>query len=549
VIFALLAAMMLAIAPQTAPPEAAAATAVIRGSVVAADTRMPIRGVRVVLSRVPMVDAGGLPVLGVNGIREAITGRNGAFEFGRLQAGRYEIQPMPLDESAPFIAPSAGRIVELAPGQVVERVEVPLTRGGVIAGRVTDADGTPLTRVSVCALAIASSSAGRVRQYPAASPTDDLGQFRIFGLPDGQFLVSAEAGMSNYAAPGSSVPAETLVPTFYPSTTSEEDSRAVRVRSGAETPPVEIRMVQGRRARITGVVVDAQGSPVVRVVGFVTRAANRMRGGAGSPFTTDQFGRFDVRDLAPGNYLLSASKSPDSHAPAPARPMELANVTLTITGSDIENLIVRTAPGTSLRGQLEFDRPPAESASLRVSVTIGNPDGTCVERSSVTTFADDNHAFEVGDLFCPYLVRATVPGFVLKSVVLNGTDITDTPHRFANGDRVTVLLTSHTSTVDGTVVDDGDAAVSDCEVLVFSDDPARWIGSATTLNRTACDGKGRFRLTQMLPGRYLVVAAPRGRLPAVGLSGTLLEELSRRATAFAVGEDETRTVELRVIDP
>ena len=45
------------------------------------------------------------------------------------------------------------------------------------------------------------------------------------------------------------------------------------------------------------------------------------------------------------------------------------------------------------------------------------------------------------------------------------------------------------------------------------------------------------------------LAAPRGRLPAVGLSGTLLEELSRRAMSFAVGEDETRTVELRVIDP
>jgi len=41
--------------------------------------------------------------------------------------------------------------------------------------------------------------------------------------------------------------------------------------------------------------------------------------------------------------------------------------------------------------------------------------------------------------------------------------ITDTAHRFANGDRVTVLLTSHTSTVDGTVVDDGDAAVTDCK--------------------------------------------------------------------------------------
>src|SRR4029078_8122039 len=142
------------------------------------------------------------------------------------------------------------------------------------------------------------------------------------------------------------------------------------------TPRVESRVAQGHSAAYTEVVVDAQGSPVVRVVGFVTRPANRMRGGAGSPFITDQFGRFDVRDLAPGNYRLSARKDPDRHAPAPARPMELANVTLTITGSDIENLIVRTAPGTSLRGRLEFDPPPAESASLRVSGTLGNHDGT-----------------------------------------------------------------------------------------------------------------------------------------------------------------------------
>ena len=546
-ILVLLATATIAVAQQAAPPRASAATAVIRGRIVAADTRMPIRGVRVVLSQAPTVDADGVPALGVNQIRDAITGRSGAYEFRRLAAGRYEIQAMPLDESALFVEPFAGRIVEVAAGQVIDNVEVPLSRGGVIAGRVTDADGTPLTRVIVYAFAVASSSAGRVRHYLPATSTNDLGQFRIFGLPEGQFLVCAEGGAGNSVAAGSPAPAEVLIPTFYPSTTAEDDARTVRVRPGAETP-VEIRMLQGRRARITGAVIDSQGSPVARVVGFVTSPANRMRGGAGTPFTTDQFGRFEVRDLAPGNYLLSASKSTDSRAAASAGPMELANVTLTIAGSDIENLIVRTAPGATLRGQLEFDRPPAESVSLRVSVTIGNPDGSCVERSSVTLFADENHAFNVGDLFCPYLVRASAPGFVVKSVVLDGTDITDTPHRFANGDRVTVLLTSHTSTVDGTVVDEHGTAVTDCDVLVFSDDPARWIGSATTGNRTACDGKGRFRLTQVLPGRYLVVTTPRGRLPVVGLAGPLFEELSRNASSFVVGEDETRTVELRLID-
>ena len=525
------------------------ATAIIRGRVVAADTRTPVRGTRVVLTQLPTVDAAGVPILSVNlQIRDVITGRSGTYEFGRLEPGRYEIQPMPLAESGPFVVTFAGRIVEVAAGQVLN-VDVPLTRGGVIAGRVTDVDGNPLTTITVFALAVTSDSPGRIRQYNAAALTDDLGQFRIYGLHDGQFLVCAEARVKEYVFPGSPEP-DALVPTFYPSTTSEDAARPVKVRAGAETP-VEIHMLQGRRVRITGVVLDSRGSPIPRVVGFVSRPANRIGGAPGSAFTTDQFGRFEVRDLTPGSYTLSASKLPDTHALAPAGPMELANVPLAIAGSDIENLIVRTAPGATLRGQVDFDRPPADPASLRVSITIGNPDGTCVERSSVTTFADENHAFEVGDLFCPYLIRASVPGFVVKSVVLNGSDITDTPHRFATGDRVTLVLTSHTSTVDGSVVNDDDTAVTDCEVVAFSEDPAHWIASAVALSRAACDSEGRFRLTQMLPGRYLVVAAPRGRLPASSrLDGTVLEELSRRATAFVVGEDETRTVELRrVVDP
>jgi hypothetical protein len=44
-------------------------------------------------------------------------------------------------------------------------------------------------------------------------------------------------------------------------------------------------------------------------------------------------------------------------------------------------------------------------------------------------------------------------------------------------------------------------------VLAFAQDPADWVGNATTLHRATCDGKGRFRLTQLLSGRYLVVAA------------------------------------------
>jgi hypothetical protein len=53
----------------------------------------------------------------------------------------------------------------------------------------------------------------------------------------------------------------------------------------------------------------------------------------------------------------------------------------------------------------------------------------------------------------------------------------------------------------------------------------------------------------VLPGRYFVIAIRRGRLPGPsGLIGTFFERLSGQATAIAVGEDDSRTVELRLID-
>ena len=538
--------VMLGAAQQTTPRDRPLDNAAIRGRVVAADTGAPLRGARVVLTLLPSVDGSDVR-LNLQSI-VGITRRNGTFQIHSLRPGRYEIQARPGDESAQFVEPLAGRVVDIAVGQTLDNVEIRVARGGVIAGRVTDAGGAPLTGITVYALAMASSFPGRVRQYTAAAPTNDLGQFRVYGLHDGEFLVCAEARVRDYASPAA-VPVDPLLPTFHPSTTNEDASVTVRVRSGVETS-VEIRMLQGRRARITGILLDAAGAPVPRARGFVTRPANRMGGAAGAALSTDEYGRFDVRDLAPGDYQISAWKFSESRALAPAVQVEFGNVALTIAGTDVENLIVRTAPGAILRGQLEFDRPPADSASLRVSVTIGNPDGTCVERASVTMFADENHAFQVGDLFCAYLVRASVPGYAVERVVLDGADITDTPHRFKTGDRVTVTLTSHTSTVDGTVLDDEDAAATDCEVVAFSQEPARWIGSATMFNRAACDDRGQFRLTQVLPGRYFVIAIRRGRLPGPsGLIGTFFERLSGQATVIAVGEDDGRTVELRLIDP
>jgi hypothetical protein len=56
---------------------------------------------------------------------------------------------------------------------------------------------------------------------------------------------------------------------------------------------------------------------------------------------------------------------------------------------------------------------------------------------------------------------------------------------------------------------------------------------------------GHFDMRGLLPGRYYVVAAPRGRLMLAGpAEPSYFEELSKDATIVVIGEEEQRTIDL-----
>ena len=88
----------------------------------------------------------------VVGVRDRIAGaraktdENGRFRLTGLKAGRYALNAL-----APgFVAPSEtafglpGKAINLADGENIEDIEIALKRGGVITGRVSDANDKPL---------------------------------------------------------------------------------------------------------------------------------------------------------------------------------------------------------------------------------------------------------------------------------------------------------------------------------------------------------------------------------------------------------------------
>ena len=157
----------------------------IRGRVLATDGGGPIRRAQVRISGADVAP------------KAALTDAEGRFEFRDLPAGRFTLQAsksgfvsVQYGQTRPF---ESGKPIELADKQSLDNADVSMPRGSVIAGRIVDEFGDAIPDVSVTAMR-QSWQNGRRRLVPSPgriAQTNDLGQFRIYGLPPGDYYVSA----------------------------------------------------------------------------------------------------------------------------------------------------------------------------------------------------------------------------------------------------------------------------------------------------------------------------------------------------------------------
>ncbi|RPJ54952.1 MAG: carboxypeptidase regulatory-like domain-containing protein, partial [Acidobacteria bacterium] len=108
----------------------------------------------------------------------AVTDAEGGYEFRDLPAGRYTL----FASKSGYVRAAAaamGERVDLKDGLRAEKVDLTLSRGCAITGRVFDEYGEPASDVFVSAVR-ERSIAGRRQLAPAGGSrsTDDLGQYR-----------------------------------------------------------------------------------------------------------------------------------------------------------------------------------------------------------------------------------------------------------------------------------------------------------------------------------------------------------------------------------
>lgn len=199
----------------------------------------------------------------------ARTDRDGRFVAAGLPAGRYRI----VVERDGYVRAVSVASIESAGGTAA----IALTPTGVIAGRVADGQGNPVSRVFVRAVS------GKVTYQ---GQTNDLGEYRIFDLPPGQYVVNAAPYLApriegtmlirpsppSVYAPGEgqamlfltrmlqagdyidpiALTREVYVPVYYPGTTDAAGATALDLKAGATISGVDMIVVRAPAPRAPG---------------------------------------------------------------------------------------------------------------------------------------------------------------------------------------------------------------------------------------------------------------------------------------------------------
>jgi hypothetical protein len=526
--------------------ESKTGTARIRGRVAAGDTGAPLRRAQV-RAFSPELREG----------RISSTDQQGRYEIKDLPAGRYTLTAtkggfvsLQYGQRRPY---EAGKPLEIADGEAVERADFSLPRGSVITGRVTDEFGEPVAEAMVQVMRYRYFE-GQRRLVPVARPdqTDDIGQYRVFGLPPGDYYVSAT--LRSFAAfAAESEDRSGYAPTYYPGTPNLAEAQRVTVALGQELPNVSFALMPTRTARISGTVFNSEGKPLAN--GFVTLGENMrgpgvvmFMGGGGSRVRPD--GSFTISNVAPGEYLLEARTMGMGGGRGGRDEAEFAAVPVTVAGDDIAGLSIVTSSGATVLGTITFDQgaepsfPPAS-----VQLVAQSNDGGFRGAGGGTTVRDD-WTFELRGLTGSRLIRtaALPPGWSLKGVFLGGMDITDTPTEFKASDdaaALQVVLANRTTEVSGGVTDDRGRTSREYVVVVFAEDGQRWSAPSRYIKTGRPDQDGRFKIRDLPPEHYLAVAVDYLE-EGEHFDPAFLERIRSRATGLTIDAGEIKTLDLKL---
>jgi hypothetical protein len=540
--------------PRPRPQRVDPLTSSISGRVTTADTAAPIRGAEVRLSMDGRFN------------RLVTTNGEGRYELKNLSAGSYKLTvsktgfiTLEFGQRRPFESSSTitVREGESATGNVA------LIRGGAIFGRVLDVFGDPSvgTRVQVLRIRV-ENGRRRLLNVGPGDQTDDMGAFRLYGLPPGEYYVAASTGLIDAV--------KRDPPVYYPGTMNFAEAQPIILSAGAEAS-ADFQIVEtARSATVSGVVLNSSGAPAPgAMVNLLSETLSQTPGTQGTLMLHDDAaadGTFTIQNVPPGPYTLSASlpiQMPDpallaaqkqamraqagqAGGPPPPllfQPPETAAMPLVVTSEGLSGIALSTRPGGRINGRFVADTGVTRPLPTGLHVTLR---ALGPGQMTMNMNGGNGDSFQLVGVGGPSRLEVNgIPDeWAVKAILLDGDDVTDAPFDVSNKTgTVRVVMTDRLTSLSGTVQSNSNSR--DHNVIVFAEDATKWTSSRFV--RTArADADGRFQIRGLPAGERYLAAALDYLEDGEEQDRQLLERLRRRATAVTLGDGEQRSIQLPV---
>lgn len=450
---------------------------------------------------------------------KATTDREGKFEVSGLPRMSYQIFAF-LQGYAPLL-PGDLDDTKASVYHVGDSVTLVLTKGGVITGTVTNQAGEPVVGVNVHVLMVpnANTLSYPYNLFAPADLTDDRGIYRIYGLPEGTYVVWAGGGASRFTT--NEDPFANDVRTYAPAST-RDTAQEIRVRAGVESNGVDIQYRGESGHTVSG---TASGPKSEQSLGFAVNlvSASGVQAGMTSGQGPNDRG-FMFQGVDDGDYNISAmSFRPDGEW------MLSPTKQIKVRGTDVSGVELVVQPLSSVAGRVVLEEIKTTECSDKqrpiFTETVVSAQNASDTLAHIPWSIGTVNADEQGNI----LLKNLPPGryyfntqyfakdWYLKSLSFASSETASTKKTDAArtwttlkpGDRLnglTITLAQGAASLRGQIVlSKGETPAGKLYVYLIpaeremADDPLRFYGAAVT-------AEGTVALNNVAPGRYLVLA-------------------------------------------
>jgi hypothetical protein len=433
-------------------------------------------------------------LMGVGGQAGTVADNLGRWQFAGIACGQAQvIATRPGFLQGGLGQPVMGALFRpliLSPDSPVRDVRISLAPQAVITGKVLDDQGDPMMNVVVTAMAAKVIEGRRAFQGQGSANTNDLGEYRLAGLRAGKYIVCAHSNGIFNAIDGAGDTSR-WEERCYPGPVEAGASNAMEI--SATPARVDFTLARIPAVKVRGTISGGPGRGVsVSLYKRLPNVSTRI----GQPAAMSSDGRFEIRGVTPGSYVLSTDYWDSGRRLVARVPVEVGS-------ADVDGVAVRLEPGFSVTGTVRIEskngtRPDARQPGLYLKSSDPMAGG------GQLVWSKGRESFTINELTAgDYRLEISQNGtFYVKRATLGGRDISKEEVSISQAaGPIDVVLSDDGGTVQGQVEDSEGKPVA-CWVMVLAADE-----HTIRQPRNVMSGAdGHFTVPNLAPGDYNVYA-------------------------------------------